>query len=57
METPMNENEKDSGHFVESEPNVQDKPDDKLVTTVTPANENGVAGPPDEKENEAEATE
>ncbi len=32
-----------------SEPYVQDKPDEKRVKTVTPANDNGKAGPVEKK--------
>lgn len=30
---------------IKNQPNVQDKPDDKRVKTVTPANDNGKPGP------------
>lgn len=47
MKNTKNEKQPDNVTRNKSEPYVQDKPDDKRVKTVTPANDNGKAGPSD----------
>jgi len=49
MKNSNKEKGTDSNRRNKSEPNVQDKPDDKRVKTVTPANDNGKAGPAEGK--------
>jgi len=49
MKNSDKKNEEKKEEFSKGEPNVQDKPDDKRVPTVTPANENGKPGPAEGK--------
>ena len=49
MKSSDKEKQTDRNTRNKSEPYVQDKPDDKRVKTVTPANDNGKAGPAEGK--------
>jgi len=49
MKNSDKETDKEKDTVKKSEPNIQSKPDDKRVPTVTPANDNGEPGPAKEK--------
>jgi len=49
MKNSDKEKQTDNATRNKSEPYVQDKPDEKRVKTVTPANDNGKAGPAGKK--------
>jgi len=49
MKNSDNARQADKNVTNKSEPYVQDKPDEKRVKTVTPANDNGKAGPAGKK--------